>query len=399
MANCALLNLPSELKRRTASFLSPYDALRLSETCKSLNISLSLRLLRNSRVLFARPQLFSGGVEDGDRQLPFVRIPCIFRRVHSLTITFRWRDQARGHRKGKLWVIGRPRAAPLDKSKPFHGGRVVCKSPLAPHDTEDYKMTFLPFSMEGEVYQLWYRVGGGGGHQLHLFDGKLDTVIFDDEHGNLSRNYQILQTVGAVGVHPETSDPSERSSFYPQLLMLASRSIRSALKNHRGNNETATANNDGQVVAAAMDDQLTAFFRTFHIPINEGSLLAVEEIIQSDLDHQAFAQSQGDQERNTGEAGVLRVFATDVVLGIENAVHHAFHQVDLRPDLLDFDAGVVIPDFLDNDAPPLPAGVIDNGRGRADDGAELPLLDHIVDDASDGDELVPNDTISDDDAF
>lgn len=319
--NFPILSLPNELKRRTASFLSPRDAMRLSETCRSLHSNLSLRLLRNSRVLFQRAQHFTGDRVNGDQQRPFVRIPCISRRVHSMTITFRWRDQGWGNRKGQLWVVARDRSVPIDESKPFHGGKVICESVLAPHETEEYRMTFLTSSMDGEVYQLWYRAGSGGGHSLHLFDGRLNTVIFDDEQGNLSRNYTILRNVGAIGLHPENALPTAAgSTFYPELLLRVSRTLRSELVNRR-NYENGSR-----------EDELAAFFRMFHISVNEGSLLALEEIIQSDLDQQALMQRENnhrvEEEQEEVEADAVFVLRDLRDLLIERNDRDLFHDSD-----------------------------------------------------------------------
>jgi hypothetical protein len=189
-------------------------------------------------------------------------------------LTFRWRDQGRGNRKGRVWVVGRHRHAPIVPDQRFQGGRIVCESPVAPHDTEDCKMTFLTSAMEGELYQLWYRVGGGGGHQLMLLEGRLHTVIFDDEQGNVSRNYEILKNSGVIGVHPELIPPTPAPTFYPQLLLRVSQSLRSQLANQQDS-------------TIPLDDSLAAFFRMFMIPVTEGSLLALEEIIQCNLDEQA----------------------------------------------------------------------------------------------------------------
>ena len=342
MAYFDILNFPSELKRRTASFLSAQDACKVSETCKSLHSSLSLRFLRNSRILFARGQHFAGHFNTGDEPVAFVHIPCISRRVHSISITCRWRDQGWGNRKGKLWVIGRHRSAPVDDTLPFRGGRVVCESLAAPHTTEQQKLSFLASPMEGEVYQLWYRVGGGGGHQLHMFDGRMHSVIFDDEQGNLSRNYQILQNVGAIGVHPLSSMPpaATRSAFYPQLLLRVSRLLRFELQKRQ--EEEAPAKNN------LIDDHpLASFFQVFHIPVNEGSLLALEEIIQSDLDQQALMQNVDDDDEP--EQQDIDALDDDQFFrrGQQRHRHPLFeHVVDIPVDFVDFNmvAAQLVPD-------------------------------------------------------
>lgn len=314
-----IINLPAELKRRTACYLSPYDALRLSETCKNLHVSLSLRLLRDSRQLFIR-QRFMPNATNGDGVFPWIRIPCLSRRVHSITVTFRWRDQGWGNRKGQVFIVGSPRLAQPDPSLPFHGGRVVCASPQAPHQEEECKLTFLTSSMEGETYQMWYRVGGGGGHQLQLMDGKLHTVIFDDEAGNFSRNYKILKDVGAIAVHPEAELPRTHSSFYPQLLLRVSMSIRLelALAAKRNKRKSRGRNEDIRVDVFA-NNPLVSFFQMFHIEVSEDSLSAVEEIIQCESDEQASTQNTSvapaDPEQARGGGGFLDDFR-ELLMGV-----------------------------------------------------------------------------------
>lgn len=281
--NFPILNLPAELKRRTASFLSPQDALRLSESCKNLHSSLSLRLLRDSHTLFTR-RTIDGAYYTGDREHPFAWIPRLSRRVHSISITFRWRDQGWGNRKGRVWIIGRPSdGRPAANDKRFHGGRIVCESPLAPHDVSAQKLSFL--TLEGEIYQMWYRAGAGGGHQLMLLDGRLQTVIFDDQEGNISRNYGILRTFGAVARDEDSRNNTSnnnrnapQSSFYSQLLLHSSRSLRAQIDRQRREN-----------ASQLLDDTMVSFFHSYGIEVTEASLLAVEEIVQADLDTQALA--------------------------------------------------------------------------------------------------------------
>ncbi|GAX23660.1 hypothetical protein FisN_12Hh234 [Fistulifera solaris] len=287
-----IIHLPAELKRRTASYLCPYDALRLAETCRNLHSSLSLRLLRDSRQLFTR-QRFVPTATNGDDILPWVRIPCLSRRVHSITVTFRWRDQGWGHHKGQIYIVGRSRQIPADLSRPFQGGRVVCVSSLAPHQEEACKLTFSTCSMEGETYQMWYRVGGGGGHQLLLSDGRIHTVLFDDEAGNFSRNYIILKEVGAIAAHPEAELPRTHSSFYPQLLLRVSMTIRLelALRAKRQKRKSRKQEEEDSVVSAGLENNpLVAFFQMYRIEVTEDSLAAVEEIIQCEAEEQASTQ-------------------------------------------------------------------------------------------------------------
>jgi hypothetical protein len=192
------------------------------------------------------------------------------RRVHSLTLSFWWRDQGQGNRKGQVWIAGRPTSQPIQTDHPFQGGKVVCESPLAAHILEQLKMTFVP--IEGQVYHLFYRVGGGGGHQLRIENGILHTIIFDDEERHIARNYRLLRQVGVIG--PEMSD-NHASNFYPSMLMQVSKSIRRQL-----------------AAKEEPDHGLVSFLEGFSILVNEDSLLAIEEIVQADVEERDLARRE-----------------------------------------------------------------------------------------------------------
>jgi len=177
-----LLSLPSEVTRLTASFLSASDALHLAETCKTLQSKLSLRLLPDSHVLFTS-NARSGDRRWGHKDIPFVQIPCLSPNVHSITLTFQWHDQGWGNSAGGLWVIRRNKNTPPDPFQRFYGGQVVWQSELAPKARAPLRVTFS--TSPDEIYQLWFRVGMGGGHELHLHDGRFSALVFDDRQVNV----------------------------------------------------------------------------------------------------------------------------------------------------------------------------------------------------------------------
>jgi hypothetical protein len=193
-----------------------------------------------------------------------------------------------------MYIVGRSRQVPADPSLPFQGGRIVCVSSLAPHQEEACKLTFSTCSMEGETYQMWYRVGGGGGHQLLLSDGRIHTVLFDDEAGNFSRNYTILKEVGAIAAQPEAELPRTHSSFYPQLLLRVSMTIRLELALRAKRNKRKCRKSDQEeedsVVSGLENNPLVAFFQMYRIEVTEDSLAAVEEIIQCEAEEHASTQ-------------------------------------------------------------------------------------------------------------
>jgi hypothetical protein len=328
MADLAIKSLPLELKRRIASHLSSGDAIALSQTCKSLHSSLALSSLSPPRTVL--PILNAlGHWRTGDDVLRSIRLPVLQRRVHSLTLSFFWRDQGHGNRKSQVWIAGRPTSDPIDTEHPFQGGQIVCESPLAPHTLEQYKMTFVP--TEGFVYRLWYKIGSGGGHQLHIENGVLHTTIFDDEERYIARNYRILRQVGALG--PDSSS-NNNNHFYPGLLMRVSKSLRQQL-----------------ALGAPPDSGLASYLEEFAIPINEESLLAVEEILQADIEERDLARQElsettepdGDERPELNHRDG-RAFVGGVPFQIQIAFAPQMRERDRPEELMDQEAEVLLPE-------------------------------------------------------
>lgn len=206
-----------------------------------------------------------GNIETGDKEAKSVRLPILHRRIHSLTLCIRWRDQGFGNRKGQVWIVGRPTNVPFDEDVSFHGGTVVCESPLAEHTMQNYRMTFVP--QQGHVYHLFYRIGSGGGHALQMERGILYTSIFDDPQHHTATNYRILRELGAIG--PEAT---AACGFYSQMLLSVAKSLRSQL---------ATGNEP--------DCALVSMLRQNSIPVNPESMLAIEGIVRIDTEERALA--------------------------------------------------------------------------------------------------------------
>jgi len=109
--------------------------------------------------------------------LPMLSFPSS--KIHSITVRGLWRDQGWGNRKGILAILsgGNDHNAItnyLDNSDSESG--VVSIITVAPHQWETFELTFFPDPLhhinrgeEGEEeYELWYRIGGGGGHELFI---------------------------------------------------------------------------------------------------------------------------------------------------------------------------------------------------------------------------------------
>jgi hypothetical protein len=60
------------------------------------------------------------------------------------------------------------------------------------HEVTNCKLTFV--LKEDHVYRVFYRVGGGGGHQLHLESVTLFSMILDDPNRYISRTIDSCES-------------------------------------------------------------------------------------------------------------------------------------------------------------------------------------------------------------
>jgi len=271
MSDFDLVNLPLELKRRVASFLTPKDAIAMSHSCKILYSSVAVSFLRPSRLVFMKSH-WNGHTLTGDQPRAFARLPIIDLCLHSVTLTFRWRDQGWGNRKGEIFVIAKRADAPGDPDERFEGGRILCESGIAPHAQETCKMTFYP--LEGETYTVWYKVGSGGGHSLTVDAGILHTAIFDDAERNYTKSYFQLHKVGALTHLPPYPGPAHQPAmpvnlnFYLNMLLRVTRSIRRQLSQ-----------------GVSPDEEVATILHEIDIPMTDRSLLALEEVVHANIDN------------------------------------------------------------------------------------------------------------------
>jgi hypothetical protein len=289
--------LPPELMQRTASFLHPLNAIDFSRTCKSVHDSVGLASLNPAISLIAGETVFNGDYSNGDQDVRWIRLPVpLNRRVHSVTLSLQWHDQGWGNRKSQVKIVSRPKTYPVDPNNPLRGGKVVTQSPIAEHHVTNCKLTFIP--IEGHVYHISYKAGGGGGHALHLLSATLFSVIFDDPGRNISKNYRLLRRLGAIG--PEMNDGGMRTHeghFYHDVLMGASKSIRRQL-----------------AAGERPDPALALVMKNYSILVNEVSLLALEEIVQADIDERNLIrqervetnENEADRAREVNGVGVVR---------------------------------------------------------------------------------------------
>jgi hypothetical protein len=253
--------------QRIASFLHPLNAIDFSRTCRAVHDSLALASLNPALPLIAEKKLLIGGDSTGDQEVPWIRLPVpLHRRVHSATLSLQWRDQGWGHRKGQLRIVGRRRTQHIDRNDPFHGGKIVSESPLAEHQLTNCKLTFVP--KEDHVYNVFYRVGGGGGHKLHLESVTLFSMILNDPNRYFSRNYRVLRELGTIG-------PAINGHFHHDVLMGVAKSFRRQL-----------------AAGERPDPGLALIMANYGIEVNEASLLSVEEIVQADIDERNLVRRE-----------------------------------------------------------------------------------------------------------
>ncbi len=149
---------PRDLTETIASFLCPVDALALDASGTATRCVV---VERNRH--FATNQVFAVSEHRAHRLLP-VPLGGARTRVHTVGITLFWRDQGWGNRKGKVWVLRERDRAPNDHG--ISSEDVRCMKGPAPHAVAHEYMAFRPRA--GEEYDIWYSVGGGGGHRLYI---------------------------------------------------------------------------------------------------------------------------------------------------------------------------------------------------------------------------------------
>lgn len=230
-----VLQLPSVLKARIASYLEASDAFTLSNTCKTLHYDLGLSILPPYELLFS--QVWIGDTTAGDVPLRSERIPIFASHPHSIYMSCRWKDQGWGDKKGQLFVVAED-IGEKDVGKKdcdgdgfFDGGQLVWESPLVSHEFTHLKMRFIP--QKNKEYHLWYRCGKGGAHMLMVEDLVVQTIFFDDNQRSLEKNYRRLRELGILLPHEEDEDfeemgfggNNEHLEFFTSLLITVAQSL------------------------------------------------------------------------------------------------------------------------------------------------------------------------------
>jgi hypothetical protein len=252
--------LPSDLKKDVASFLRTKDVHSLNQTSRAVHADLCLSTLAPAFQLYSS-ESWRGASLTGDHPLCGRKIPIFFgSSIHSITLTCRWNDQGWGNRKGQLFVLGFPDNENRDPDNlSFSDGRLAYQSESAPHAEEHLKFSFE--RRRNEIYYIWFKAGGGGGHELQIANLIVHTAVFDDRDRTLAKTFQALSNMGIVSLFPL----QPQTPGFNGLLLL--KAVIASLKSAISRNE-------------APDLILSQFLASYNIDVNEATIAALEELVQ-----------------------------------------------------------------------------------------------------------------------
>lgn len=175
--------LVDDISPLIADFLSPYDAINFSSACSKLNSQLSLTTTHPREILTT----FSKHERDDDRHYGF-QIPVLSQApVHSIRLSMKFSDQGWGNNKGRVFIVAQQEHQfhTLDRRTDFSSG-------IVPRDRDMWRTTITFKPRPNESYHLWYIVGGGGGHSLHLKNVSIQTLAFGDPTHKLEKAHEFL---------------------------------------------------------------------------------------------------------------------------------------------------------------------------------------------------------------
>jgi hypothetical protein len=267
-----LVDLPADLLEKVADFLLVGDAFRLSRTSKAVYSLFPLSMLES--LLMKRTRMVGKSVGEprchrGPKIPVFLPI-----RTHTIVIQCKWRDQGWGNRKAKFLIVAHKKSNNHtdDNVDNINNGRVVVQSPIAEHSETLMTLSFSPSrttaEIEEEVYHLWYEIGGGGGHQLHITsDVKMFSVVFDSEQKSAFKAYHRLRELVPTLLEQCRSSEMEQTPqrFWLGLLQAA---IESLLGQRRRKE--------------LLDPSLSGFLQSHGFEVDdEASLLALQDLVNS----------------------------------------------------------------------------------------------------------------------
>lgn len=152
----------------------------------------------------------------------------------------------------------------------FLGGRVVAESPDAEHHSTRLTLEFAP--KDGLEYFVFYKVGGGGGHELRVSEALLYQTIHDDADAVLSTTYRSLVESKMLG---------NGSAFAIEMTIAAARSLVTQITDDK-----------------PLDGSLTAAFASIGISIDQDHMKAVEVILSQPVTESPVGGLQLDNSRH-----------------------------------------------------------------------------------------------------
>lgn len=183
--NNIIYQLPNEIHPQIVDYLDIVDALNYQNTCKHLKDTVHLDLLQHaSPTLDQKLQKFHaiGDYYTGDVIRRWIVIDSLLfpTQVHTVLFTCEYKDQGWGNRKGNVYITELPNDTdyPVDEDDTFIGSNIVAQSDTAEHTISFLCLKFKP--KPGVRYAICYKVGGGGGHELHIVDPMLKAFIYSD---------------------------------------------------------------------------------------------------------------------------------------------------------------------------------------------------------------------------
>ena len=201
-----------------AEYLPPTDALNLSFASKKLSTKLSFSTVATRQILTGMLKRNSDNAPHYGFKIPLPQQVA----THSVCLSIDWKDQGWGNRKGEVFVVAEEvgTSSDYDYREEFGGRRVVYRSPIAPHHLQQLTITFKP--KEHEAYHLHYKVGGGGGHSLHLSNITVQFLVFDDDQCYI-KSHRFLDNCKVN--HPWDEDEDDDDVNAPALATLLASAV------------------------------------------------------------------------------------------------------------------------------------------------------------------------------
>ena len=177
-----------EIVREIGGFLEAPEAVRFSQTCRSIFTDLSFAThssLATGNIL--RSVTLRGGQQDKNPPTCIGAIvPQYDNSFHSVTLKCNWKDQGHGRRKGRLFVVAHDIPDGLDalsgnfeeslRDLPFKKKQIVYLSTFVHHRISSLHVPICP--QPNKIYQIWCKVGPGSFFSLSLMDISIHLAAF-----------------------------------------------------------------------------------------------------------------------------------------------------------------------------------------------------------------------------